>query len=394
MKIAPFLIFPFLFMAMRNNHTEKCQTPNNFTADSILQKMSYELNSLKNISYNYQLELNYTSENYQAKLAGNVYLDFQSKDTIIGLKYQIENEDSKDVFNGTEKFDLNKKDLIINVDNQPKKNAFVSMTFFTNSIITLKNALPAIIANNTIPKTLSDTTLNNTSYYVVGFSFYKKLFTSLGGFFSITLDRNIVYKILVDKRSYLPVQVIQTNSVNNDFVKTSFTNLNTNAQHPSELSWYYSTYTDKYKPAKQKEIPQLVSVGSIAPDWTLPLYNKNENLSLSKFKGKVILLDFWIKNCGPCIESVPHLNALERKFKDKKFEILSINSYDTKEDISWFCNKHKTTYKVLMNGKDIAEKYGVPGFPTAILIDKEGKVIYSSGGFNQSKIEELIEEAL
>lgn len=394
MKIA-LLIFPFLFMAMKNNHIHKSQNSTNSMADSVLQKMSYELKSLKSVSYDYQLQLNYVSENYHAKLGGNVYLDFQSKDTVIGLKYQIENEDLKEVFNGTEKFNLNKKDMTIEIKNQPEKNDFSNMSFFNNSIITLKNALPAIIADKTIPKALSDTTLNKTPYYVVSFSFVKKMLTPLGGgFYTTTLDRNFIYKIIVDKKSYLPMQVIQTNNVNNDFVKTSFTDFNTNAQHPSDLSWYYSTYTDKYKPAKQKEIPQLVSVGSIAPDWTLPLYDKNENLSLSKFKGKVILLDFWIKNCGPCIESVPHLNALEEKFKNKKFEILSINSYDPKEDISWFCNTHKTNYKVLMNGKDVAEKYGVPGFPTLVLIDKEAKVLYSSGGFDYAKIENLIEKAL
>jgi thiol-disulfide isomerase/thioredoxin len=138
----------------------------------------------------------------------------------------------------------------------------------------------------------------------------------------------------------------------------------------------------------------LIPVGSSALDWTLPLYNKNENVSLFGLRGKIILLDFWFKNCSPCIESVPYLNTINKKFKNKEFEILSINTWDSKKDIAWFCNKHKVTYKVLMNGKGLAENYGASGFPTVILLDKEGKVLYSATGFDYSKIENLIEKAL
>lgn len=203
----------------------------------------------------------------------------------------------------------------------------------------------------------------------------------------------MIYQITIDKLNHLPVEVLQKNDLNDDFIKTNFTNINIAPNLPAESSWFYSTYMDEYKQAKQEKIPQLIPVGSIAPDWTLPLYNKNENISLSSLKGKVIMLDFWFKNCGPCIESVPHLNAINNKFKNRNFEILGINTWDSKKDISWFCNKHGITYKVIMNGKDLAENYGVNIFPTVILIDKEGTVIYT-GGFDQLKIEELIETAL
>ncbi len=204
---------------------------------------------------------------------------------------------------------------------------------------------------------------------------------------------NFIYKITIDKISNIPIEVLQKNDLNDDFIKTNFTNINISPNQPAENSWYYSTYMDEYKQTKQKEIPQLISVGSIALDWTLPLYNKNENISLFELKGKVILLDFWFKNCGPCIESVPHLNAINKKYKNKNFEILGINTWDTKKDIDGFCNKHGVTYKVLMNGKHLAENYGVNLFPTVILIDKVGKVLYS-GGFDQSKLEKLIEKSL
>jgi thiol-disulfide isomerase/thioredoxin len=141
---------------------------------------------------------------------------------------------------------------------------------------------------------------------------------------------NFIYKITIDKANNLPTEILQKNDFNDDFIKTNFKNINTAPNQPTENSWYYSTYVNEYKPSEKKEIPQLIPVGSLALDWTLPFYNKNENISLSNLKGKVILLDFWFKNCGPCIESVPHLNAINKKFSDKKFEVLGVNTWDSK----------------------------------------------------------------
>lgn len=383
MKIISFLIFSFFFM------TVKSQTTNNI-AERVLQKVSDNLNSLQNISYDLKRELNYPSNNYHRESKWYEYFEFLKNDTL-DFKYQIDDETGKQIFNGTEKFDLDQKTKTIQIIHHPNQESFQGLSALYNSILTLKNILPEIINDSTTIKTLRDTTLDNKSYYLITINIGKKNIKTLGDGFN-KMKFNFIYKIIIDKKSYLPLGIIQPTN-HTDFIKTSFLNINANAKLPSEYSWYYSTYTNEYKPAIPKDIPLLIPIGSIALDWTLPLYNKNENISLSELKEKVILLDFWFKNCGPCIESVAHLNSIHEKFKNQKFEILGINTYDAQKDISWFCNKHKIRYKVLMNGKDIAEKYGVVGYPTIILIDKKGNVLYS-GGFDQAKIEELIEKAL
>jgi len=364
-------------------------------AISILQKSSNKLNSLSTIGYDLKRELNYASENYHNISEWSCYFNFDSTNTTIGFKYQIVDSTSNDFFNGTEKFELNKPSKTIQINNNPKKKDFKSLSYLYNSIVTLRNILPLIISEQNSTKTVSDTIIDNHPYEVVTINIGKRRIQNLGeGFDAMQTKSNFIYKITIDKINNMPIEVLQKNDLNDDFIKTNFTNINIAPNQPTENSWYYSTYIDEYKQAKQKEISPLISVGSIALDWTLPLYNKNENISLFGLRGKVILLDFWFKNCGPCIESVPHLNAINEKFKNKKFEILSINTWDSKKDIGWFCNKHKVTYQVLMNGKDIAEKYGASGFPTVILLDKQGKVLYSATGFDYSKIENLIEKAL
>ncbi|MGI8581204.1 MAG: TlpA family protein disulfide reductase [Chitinophagaceae bacterium] len=366
--------------------------------NSILIKISQRLSGLKNIRYDNTRELNYSSENFHNISKWSGYYDFQSKDTMTGFKYQITDSTSKRFFNGTEKFDLDAKLKTISIDAHPNKETFSGLSALYNSIITLKNVLSLLILDKTATKFVNDTTINNTPYTVIKVNIGKRKIQNLGfGFYAMKTKSNFIYKIIVEKNNYLPFAVLQTNDLNSDFIKTSFTSIETNTTSPSELSWFYSNYTKDYKLAGQRPNEQLVSKGSLAPEWKLESYNNNKTISLSDLKGQVVLLDFWIKNCGACIQSVPHLNELQKKFKDKNFKLISINSYDSKEDVNWFCNKHKTDYPVLLNGKSVAEKYGVSGFPKFFIIDKAGKIIYFKAGYDastQSEVERIIAAAL
>lgn len=363
-------------------------------AISVLNTVSDKLSSLTTFTYDLKRELNYASENYHNISEWSCYFDFDQINKTIRFRYQINDLASNNFFNGSEMFELNKAKKTIQINTSPQKKDFESLTFFYNSIITLRNILPKIIQNQNSIKSIADTIIKNHPYQIVTINIGKRRIQNLGeGFDEMQTKSNFIYKITIDKIHNIPIEVLQKNDLNDDFIKTNFSNINITPNQPSEKSWYYSTYLDEYKQEKQKEILQLISVGSASFDWTLPLYNKNESVSISQLKGKVVLLDFWFKNCGPCIASVPHLNAITEKFKNKNFEILGINTWDSKQDITWFSNKHQIAYKVLMNGKELAEKYGINAFPTLILIDKEGTILYS-GDFDQPKIEALIEKAL
>lgn len=363
-------------------------------AVSVLIKVSEKLNSFSAFTYDLKRELNYASENYQNFSEWSGYYNFDPTIVSIGFSYQINDLTSNNFFNGTEMFELAKANQTIKINTAPEKNDFKSLSFFYNSLITLRNILPKIIQEQASIQAIADTIINNHPYQIVTINLGKRRIQNLGeGFDEMQTPYNFIYKIIIDEMNYLPVEILQGNDLNDDFIKTNFNNIHLSPSQPSEKSWYYSTYLDEYKQEKRQELPQLISVGSATFDWTLPLYNQNENISISQLKGKVILLDFWFKNCGACIASVPHLNTLTEKYEGKNFEILGVNTWDSKADIEWFANKHQITFPVLMNGKELAEKYGIYAFPTLILIDQEGKILYS-GGFDQSKIEDLIEKAL
>ena len=134
------------------------------SVDSILRRAYKNLNSLNTLQYHNTRELNYSSENYHHISKWDVYHDFQNPDAKIGFRYQIEDSTSKQVFNGTEKFDLDKKMKTIKVETDPDARSLNEPSAFYNSMITLRNVLPLIIEDQSATKAIADTTINNTNY--------------------------------------------------------------------------------------------------------------------------------------------------------------------------------------------------------------------------------------
>lgn len=137
------------------------------------------------------------------------------------------------------------------------------------------------------------------------------------------------------------------------------------------------------------------SPGSVATNFTATDINGRE-LSLSDFKGKYVLLDFWASWCVPCRAGNPHLKELYAKYKDKGIEFIGVSDDDSKPG-AWHkaVEKDGLLWRQVLRGldreksmnnepneKDISEKYGISSLPTKILIDPQGKII---GRFSDEK---------
>jgi peroxiredoxin len=124
-----------------------------------------------------------------------------------------------------------------------------------------------------------------------------------------------------------------------------------------------------------------VKVGEPAPDFSLQDLS-DRPVALSSYRGqKVVVMDFWATWCGPCRMSMPGLQELQDKFKDRDLEILSVNQGEPADQVRAFIERKKYLFHVVLDSDGaVGSKYGVRAIPTLAVVDKEGVVRWLSVG--------------
>jgi thiol-disulfide isomerase/thioredoxin len=139
---------------------------------------------------------------------------------------------------------------------------------------------------------------------------------------------------------------------------------------------------DKTPVAIETDLRQLrEAAAKPAPAFTLPDYPERKDVSLSDYRGRVVLINFWYPSCGPCRGEFPTLQRVLDKYKDRGFAILSLNVLPEERDfVMPYLTKNGFTFRPLETNTDWAEKtYGARGYPTNLLIDADGRIIFKPG---------------
>jgi thiol-disulfide isomerase/thioredoxin len=122
-----------------------------------------------------------------------------------------------------------------------------------------------------------------------------------------------------------------------------------------------------------------------------------EKLDMKKMPGKVFVINFWFIGCPPCRAEIPDLNRVVEHYKDNKDVVFIAICLDDAYPISDFIKTTPYNYHIIDNGRYLSNKYGVHLYPTNLVVNKEGKVAYSSVS-NQSTnpywIIKTVDEAL
>ncbi len=127
-------------------------------------------------------------------------------------------------------------------------------------------------------------------------------------------------------------------------------------------------------------------------------------VTLDEEKGeKLTILDFWATWCKPCVKSIPEMVKLNDEFKDQGVKFFGINE-DSPRNINKvrpFAHSKGIDYEVILDSdQEIMTELVVSVLPTMIILDENGKVVYSHQGYNtgdeliiKQKIEELLSNA-
>jgi thiol-disulfide isomerase/thioredoxin len=148
-----------------------------------------------------------------------------------------------------------------------------------------------------------------------------------------------------------------------------------------------------------------LKAGGPAPDFKLKDLNDKDE-TLADYKGKVVLVNFWATWCDPCREEIPWLIEMQDKYGPKGFTVLGIAmDEEGKPVVAPFVAKERydvkgeklpMNYPIVIGNEGVAEKFGgLLGYPTSVLISKDGKQLKRvTGIINEEEISKLIEGAL
>jgi thiol-disulfide isomerase/thioredoxin len=121
------------------------------------------------------------------------------------------------------------------------------------------------------------------------------------------------------------------------------------------------------------------TLGKLAPEFESAT-DSGSNVHLSGSRGKIVILVFWATWCGPCLEEIPTLEALQQNEEETRLEVLGVSEEDSSTVNNWQ-HKYRRSFKTLVNATGTFESYGIKPIPTMVVIDRSGVVVDFITGF-------------
>ena len=138
----------------------------------------------------------------------------------------------------------------------------------------------------------------------------------------------------------------------------------------------------------------VMTPGAPAPNFSLP-DRSGRTFSLTNFRGRPLLVDFWATWCDPCRQTMPEVERLHRKYRGE-LQVVGINIEGNSQDVLSYLDEGGYTFRVLFDSGNwdsiVATSYGVSSIPRTFLIDRKSRVLYD--GHPRGLTEEQIQAAI
>jgi peroxiredoxin len=134
--------------------------------------------------------------------------------------------------------------------------------------------------------------------------------------------------------------------------------------------------------------------GKPAPAFTLESFD-GKPLSLTDFRGQVVLLDFWGTFCIPCVNALPELQALHAKNASRGFAVVGVTVDDRAAMVAKATSRAKVTYPIVQATPAVWSAYKVNALPSLVLVGRDGRIVKRFGGeADRAMMLATIEQAL
>ena len=117
-----------------------------------------------------------------------------------------------------------------------------------------------------------------------------------------------------------------------------------------------------------------------APDFTVTDLNGKE-VKLSRFRGRVVLLDFWATTCGGCKVELPWYVDFGNRYRSQGLSLIGLDMYgESPATVKPFMSKWHMNYPVAIGTDALGDRFGLKEMPLTVLIDREGRIAVSHAG--------------
>lgn len=129
--------------------------------------------------------------------------------------------------------------------------------------------------------------------------------------------------------------------------------------------------------------------GDVPPPLSAPLQD-GTMLALESLRGRLVYVDFWASWCAPCMQALPALDALYRKYGERGFTVLAVNVDTRRKAALAMLERIPVSYPVLFDPEGRwPGAFGLRGMPSGYLLDREGRIVYTQAGYKASDLPKL-----
>lgn len=142
---------------------------------------------------------------------------------------------------------------------------------------------------------------------------------------------------------------------------------------PGPASGEQPTFAERFA-AEFAPSDRSLKVGEAAPDFSLQDLN-GETVTLSQFRGRPVLINFWATWCVPCRTEMPEIEAAYQAYREQGFAVLAVDVQEPPEDVRAFVEEFRLSFVPLVDTTGaVFDLYKVLALPTSYWIDRQGRV--------------------